>query len=87
MRDSPKSPICDKKTVRKLSKRMRIVNIIYQVIMVLIGAAMFCMTQLNRNGIKINDVVFKVFSILCSVFPVVWTNLLNLFKKEINENT
>ena len=54
--------------------------------MVLTGGVMFCLTQLDRNGIKINETVFKVFSVVCSVFPVIWANLLNLFKKEIKEN-
>ncbi len=83
---TPKSPICNKNTVRKLRKEARIANYIYQVIMILIGGAMFCLTQLDRNGIEISETVFKVFSIITSVFLVVWTNLLNLFKRSVNEN-
>lgn len=42
--NTPKSPLCDKKTVRKLSKRMRIINIIYQIIMIIIGGTMLALT-------------------------------------------
>lgn len=81
--DTPKSPLCDKKSVRKLSKGMRIANYIYQILMVVMSGTMLLLGQLDSAGIHISESVFKVFSVVMGVIPVIWTNVLNLFKKNV----
>lgn len=86
MSDSPNiSPIYKPKTIRKLSKNMRIENMIYQIFMVIASGITFMVIQLDNNGISIRETVFKVYSVVIGVIPVIWSNILNLFKKNIIE--
>lgn len=83
MSELPKSPVYDKKTVRKLSKGMRIAYYIYQVIMTAISRILLLLDQLDSAGMHISEIVFKVFSAAIGVIPVIWTNVLNLFKMNV----
>lgn len=46
---------------------------------------MFILVHLNNNEIEVNANVFKLVSVLSGIIPISWTNILYLFKKNINE--
>ena len=67
-------------TTRKLSRRMRIMNLIYQVFMaILFGVNLFLLTMTNST-VKIPSLYFEISSTLLSILPVVWSKILDACK-------
>ena len=76
------SPIFSPDTRRRLSRNMRVVNLIYQFLMVaLSGINMLLISFNNAKSINIPDVYFEISTVVLSIVPVIWTNFLNICKK------
>lgn len=82
---SPHSPLYHKRTVRQLTIGGRIANYIPQLIMIALSGMMLLLGQLDNAGMHISETVFKVFNLVIGIIPIIWINLLNLFKKNTGE--
>lgn len=70
-------------TSRKLSKNMRRANLVYQVLLSCLGGLNLVFIMLDF----IPEEYFEVLSVLESVFPVVWTHILDACKQYVNDAT
>ena len=76
------SPIFEADTRRKLTKGMRIANLIYQFLMVILGGMNALLISFNSaETVNIPPLYFEISTVLLSIIPVIWTNLLNICKK------
>ena len=66
---------------RKLSRRMKRINLGYQILMsFLFGANLFLITMTNST-IDIPKLYFEISSALLSILPVVWSKILDACKE------
>lgn len=71
--------------MRKLSKRMRVANYIYQIITSLISGASLGLTVLNTEGTP--KIFYEIVSICGTAFPVVWSKILDASKEYYEQAT
>lgn len=69
--NTPKSQFCDKKTDRRLTKGGRVANYMYQVLIVIMSGTMLLLGYKDNTGIHITETVFKVFSVIIGIIPVI----------------
>ena len=76
------SPIFEAETRRRLNKGMRIANLIYQFLLVILGGMNALLISFNNaETINIPPLYFEISTVLLSIIPVIWTNMLNICKK------
>ena len=76
------SPIFEPETRRKLTKGMRVANLVYQFLMVVLGGLNAILISCNSaETINIPELYFELSTVLLSILPVIWTNMLNICKK------
>lgn len=66
--------------VRKLPKWAKVMNFIYQAILIILGAVNGGLTYLDNIGVEIPRLYFEICSIGISLLPVVWSKILDELK-------
>ena len=68
---------------RKLPRSMRMANFIYQILTACLAGINLIFSTLSFVPIQ----YFEVVSVIASVFPVIWTHILDACKQYINDTT
>ena len=69
-------------TSRKLSRPMRIANMVYQLFMVAVSGINLLLLAIDKiDGVTIPELYFQIISVIIGVFPVVWSKFLDACKQ------
>ena len=71
---------------RKLPSWAKGMNFIYQVAMILLGAANIVLTYLDNIGVEIPRLYFEICSISIAVLPVIWSKILDEVKVCVDDS-
>ena len=72
---------------RKLPKWAKVMNFIYQALMIILGAVNGILTYLDNAGYSIPRLYFEICSIGIAMLPVVWSKLLDELKTCTDNNS
>ena len=76
------SPPLGQALTRKLSRAMRVVNVIYQWCLLALSAVNIILIAIdNIDGVTISKVYFEIISVITALFPVIWSKFLDGCKK------
>ena len=76
------SPLLTGQATRKLSKPMRMANMVYQMFMVGVSGINLMLLAIDKiDGVTIPELYFQIISVIIGVFPVVWSKFLDACKQ------